>query len=699
MEAPRSILESLLKDQKIAHALGEKYAQQYLAKRTELSLPREMPTARSDGFESTFESFSTRDGDTRSGEIPPDLVENLAFYDRGFEAIVLREGAPSYLVRNNTFQMEPQDIWRPSLEAAMPRLKQALCSVGRVELTGFDMDWVGTAWVVAPGIVVTNRHVARLFSYADGKGGFGFSPSRFLPDQSIRARIDFRAEDGVPEIQEVAVKRIRFVAADDPEPDLAFLELEGGSRLPDPIALATRATVIDTEIAVLGYPAYDDRNDPGDMQRIFGSVYGVKRLAPGRVTAVDPKDGVIYHNATTLGGCSGGVIIDLATGEAIGLHFGGRYLVTNYAVPAARVQEYTQKYLDLNTSRSVSKPATVSPAPVTQSRDTTPEASHKPKLPKRKLVSPSLAELKVRPGYQPDFLGSVASLVVPLPKFDPEKAVALPGMPAGHPERHILKYLHHSLVLSSDPERRIALFVAVNIDGTKRRPFSRPNDKWFMDPRLPASAQVGEPLYANNDLDRGHLVRREDPMWGDSNEESLLGELDSFFFTNCSPQHKDLNQKIWLQLEEYILSNADKLDFRATVFSGPIFEPSNPLYTLANGDKVRLPWRYWKVALMGVDRDDGKGITLSATGYILSQAEMLRKMLEKNSDVITEAPFTFGVVPDGPPSQERVTTIEKLTGLDFGSLRDFDPLGQGGTQEGVAMPERISLDSVENIVL
>lgn len=39
------------------------------------------------------------------------------------------------------------------------------------------------------------------------------------------------------------------------------------------------------------------------------------------------------HDSSTLGGNSGSAIIDVRTGEVIGLHFAGLYLRANYAVP------------------------------------------------------------------------------------------------------------------------------------------------------------------------------------------------------------------------------------------------------------------------------------------------------------------------------------------------------------------------------
>ena len=39
------------------------------------------------------------------------------------------------------------------------------------------------------------------------------------------------------------------------------------------------------------------------------------------------------HDSSTLGGNSGSALIDVATGRVVGLHFAGRYLEANYAVP------------------------------------------------------------------------------------------------------------------------------------------------------------------------------------------------------------------------------------------------------------------------------------------------------------------------------------------------------------------------------
>ena len=59
----------------------------------------------------------------------------------------------------------------------------------------------------------------------------------------------------------------------------------------------------------------------------------VKRLQPGKAVAYSTEYSAVQHDCSTLGGNSGSPVVDLETNEVIGLHFGGRYGVGNYAVP------------------------------------------------------------------------------------------------------------------------------------------------------------------------------------------------------------------------------------------------------------------------------------------------------------------------------------------------------------------------------
>ena len=246
-------------------------------------------------------------------------------------------------------------------------------------------------------------------------------------------------------------------------------------------------------------------------------------------------------------------------------------------------------------------------------------------------------ELKNRKGYADDFLGS---FVVEWPSVDESIAEDVSELTGGGTR---LDYMHFSITMSRS--RRIALYVGANIDGQTQVEVPRTNDSWSYDGRLPVTAQIGEELYADNGLDRGHLVRRQDPNWGD---EAEVANKDTFHFTNCSPQMSGFNQKTWLELENYILDNTRRWKARATVFTGPVFSEDDRVYR-----GVKIPTAFWKVvAYMG---DDGKP---SASAYMIDQSRELGQL-----DLIFGQLRTY---------QRSVIQIEKLTGIRFGNLADYD---------------------------
>jgi hypothetical protein len=55
------------------------------------------------------------------------------------------------------------------------------------------------------------------------------------------------------------------------------------------------------------------------------------------------RDDVSLHDCTTLGGNSGSVVLDVKTGEAVGLHFAGLYRESNRAVRASVVSDYINR--------------------------------------------------------------------------------------------------------------------------------------------------------------------------------------------------------------------------------------------------------------------------------------------------------------------------------------------------------------------
>ncbi|MER5327118.1 DNA/RNA non-specific endonuclease [Streptosporangium roseum] len=231
-------------------------------------------------------------------------------------------------------------------------------------------------------------------------------------------------------------------------------------------------------------------------------------------------------------------------------------------------------------------------------------------------------------------------------------------------QAHVLNYHHFSVVMNR--QRRLAFFTAVNIDGATSLRIRRDPDRWIFDPRLPDSQQTGEEVYRDNPLDRGHLVRRLDPAWGDSPAMAKPGNDDTFHFTNCTPQHKDFNQNrtTWAGLEDYILDNADTRDLKATVFTGPVLAADDDPYR-----GVQLPRQYWKVVAM--TKRNGE---LSATGYLLSQDHLI-------NGLEAAAEFSYGAYKT---YQVPIQRIEDLTRLSFDTLIDADPLARIEAAAGMA---------------
>ncbi|MFG2639851.1 trypsin-like serine peptidase [Streptomyces sp. NPDC048370] len=248
----------------------------------------------------------------------------------GVEAIVLLEGRPAILVQGQNFGVQDGD-WSV-LEAGRDAIRESIARVGRVEVTGHpSLDWVGTAFQVGPRTVMTNRHVAVEFSRAED-AGWSFQ-------QGMSARVDPGEELATdPVVAGPPAYEVTEVLGIHPDVDMALLRIAppDGAALPTPLAVAADAPadVPGRPVYVVGYPAWDGRrNEPESMRRIFMDIYNVKRLQPGTATEFTSGERVMKHDCSTLGGNSGSPVFDLTDHRVLGLHFGGRYRLGNFAVP------------------------------------------------------------------------------------------------------------------------------------------------------------------------------------------------------------------------------------------------------------------------------------------------------------------------------------------------------------------------------
>jgi endonuclease G, mitochondrial len=287
--------------------------------------------------------------------------------------------------------------------------------------------------------------------------------------------------------------------------------------------------------------------------------------------------------------------------------------------------------------------------------------------------APTAQDLEKRTGYDPSFLGPL----VPLPTVSTDSPTVL------------LPYLHYSVLFR--PDRKLAALTALALHGQLLHIVPR-KDRWLLDPRLAAELQAGPPVYAHNDLDRGHLVMRASSCWGGTEDEARQAEAETFYFTNAAPQASEFNQgkELWLGLEEHLQEHAAGHDRKLAVFAGPVLDPADPPYR-----GIRIPLRFWKVVAFVQDG------ALAATGYLLDQTPLVDDL-----DAAFAGAEAAGTVPPlgaYRTFQVPIADIAALTGVRLDQLALVDRLGAPVT--GVAPPPgQVSagwkeLGSLEDVVL
>ena len=204
-------------------------------------------------------------------------------------------------------------------------------------------------------------------------------------------------------------------------------------------------------------------------------------------------------------------------------------------------------------------------------------------------------------GFAQDFL----SVQVDLPELtvtNKQKAFIVNGS-------DVVNYIHFSLALNKD--RRFAFWVGWNIDGANIKKLSRKGIPFVLDPGIPIEFQAGEELYKGNRLDRGHIARRADLLWGDITEAKKANR-DSFFFTNITPQMDNFNQSgqggLWGRLEDAVYEDNDLENLRVSLFGGPVFRENDREFR-----GVKLPREFWKVIAFI------EGQKLKAKAFLLTQ--------------------------------------------------------------------------------
>ena len=258
-------------------------------------------------------------------------------------------------------------------------------------------------------------------------------------------------------------------------------------------------------------------------------------------------------------------------------------------------------------------------------------------------------------GYRPDFLDGN---IIELPRMSAamEDRIAPLLDPDAHPSAKPgeLQFTHFSVVV--DKERKQPFFGACNVDGKTLFGISSSNQSerdyrdsgepdfaasiggaegahsWRPDHRISKAHQLNEKWYTRKnklkpragtddqdryvdiaDFDRGHIVRRTEPIWG-SSEAGQAANRQTYNHANAAPQDPRFNQdkdrfhadiddgeetRSWYGMEVAVLRAATNEDQKMNVFTGPIFEDTDPVYGpgKSGGGDCQVPLTFWKIAV------------------------------------------------------------------------------------------------------
>lgn len=263
------------------------------------------------------------------------------FEEMALEAIAIADGSrPALLIKNDA--IDPSDKlageWADELKMYEPIIRDIAPRVGRINIDG---QHVGTGWMIRPGYVVTNRHVAQDLSGDQKPAQLKLDPLR-VPTICFGHEADEAAPRPQYTIKEIVFCGDKFIdptMSDFSLLDMAVLRLDEADKdkLPPPLPttyVASADIKAGRQLYVLGYPGPASRSllPQQTLLSLLGSHKSVKRFSPGEIVAPlggingDTPKRTIAHDATTLGGSSGSAILGFdETGQPklIGLHFGG----------------------------------------------------------------------------------------------------------------------------------------------------------------------------------------------------------------------------------------------------------------------------------------------------------------------------------------------------------------------------------------
>lgn len=190
-----------------------------------------------------------------------------------------------------------------------------------------------------------------------------------------------------------------------------------------------------------------------------------------------------------------------------------------------------------------------------------------------------------------------------------------------------------------DPEALLSHWVAYPLNKELSGRGSR-TDQWGYDPLVPVEDQPSLYKSYKGDWQRGHQLPSADRLNYEAN-------IQTFYFTNMTPQNGGLNEGVWADLETRVREWSNQFD-TLYVVTGCSIEGSTEVALDNDGKSVTVPVGYYK-ALLGYSKDGSVGISSETGGY-------------------TGCAFWFDNKPYSGGYMDQamtITELEKKVGLDF----------------------------------
>ncbi|WP_299104352.1 serine protease [uncultured Tenacibaculum sp.] len=248
----------------------------------------------------------------------------MDLYKRAEQSIIKEVDRPVFLINNDQIDISRITKWNNQIEQNVETISKAIRSVGRIEIKGDDVNFIGTGWLIKnTNIIVTNRHVADEFA-ARKEGEFLFRQDWLGDTYSVR--IDFKKEHSSNAEYEFSVKEIVYLAKQR-DLDIALLRIDNenfkGDGLPEGLELSHAIPNLQDEIYVIGFPACNGIKNKTLRDKYFNGIIGKKQFAPGTFCKTGTSKYIYRHDCTTWGGNSGSPVIDFSSGKVLGIHYAG----------------------------------------------------------------------------------------------------------------------------------------------------------------------------------------------------------------------------------------------------------------------------------------------------------------------------------------------------------------------------------------